>query len=170
MKRVLLICMAATTWTILRPAGGMDVGLRLAMWDDGVEMSNGQTAIESPELGSSVPVAWLGKYPELLFVANGDASTALRLMTGKLDSSGRALHVWHDYLTGTDPLDVDDTLKAFIEVHDDMPNVTWAPNLNTNGVLRRVYTIWGKTNLVDGAWVTPTNSAHRFFKVTVEMP
>ena len=51
-----------------------------------------------------------------------------------------------------------------------VPQVTWSPNLNTNGI-ERIYTIWGKTNLTDGAdWECPTNAAHRFFKVTVEMP
>ncbi len=45
----------------------------------------------------------------------------------------------------------------------------WSPNFNTNGEVR-VYTVMGKTNLTDAAWVCPTNAAHRFFKVKVEMP
>ena len=28
-----------------------------------------------------------------------------------------------------------------------------------------VYTVLGKTNLTDAAWVCPTNAAHQFFKV-----
>ena len=32
-----------------------------------------------------------------------------------------------------------------------------------------VYTVLGKTNPVNAAWVCPTNAAHRFFKVKVEM-
>ena len=32
-----------------------------------------------------------------------------------------------------------------------------------------MYTILCKTNLTDAAWVCPTNAAHRFFKVKVEM-
>jgi len=51
-----------------------------------------------------------------------------------------------------------------------VPQVAWSPNLNTNGI-ERIYTIWGKTNLTDGAeWECPTNAAHRFFKVTVGLP
>ncbi len=50
-----------------------------------------------------------------------------------------------------------------------MPIVTWTPNLNTNGEVR-VYTVMGTTNLTDAAWVCPTNSGHRFFKVKVELP
>ena len=61
-------------------------------------------------------------------------------------------------------------LTAGIEFVGVVPQVTWSPNLNTNGI-ERTYTIWGKTNLTDGAdWECPTNAAHRFFKVTVEMP
>ena len=54
-------------------------------------------------------------------------------------------------------------------VLNDMPVVTWTPNLNTNGEVR-VYNVWGKTNLTDAAWMCHTNSSHRFFKVKVGMP
>ena len=30
--------------------------------------------------------------------------------------------------------------------------------------------VYGKESLVDAVWIYPTNSLHRFFKVTVEMP
>ena len=33
----------------------------------------------------------------------------------------------------------------------------------------RAYAIYGKTNLTDRAWHSPTNAASRFFKVGVEM-
>ena len=58
---------------------------------------------------------------------------------------------------------------AGIEFVDGVPQVTWSPNLNTNGT-ERIYTIWGKESLTDAAWHSPTNAAHRFFKVSVEMP
>ena len=58
---------------------------------------------------------------------------------------------------------------AGIEFVDDVPQVTWSPNLNTNGT-ERIYTIWGKESLTDAAWHSPTNAADRFFKVSVEMP
>ena len=48
-------------------------------------------------------------------------------------------------------------------------SIFWLPNLNTNGT-ERIYTIWGKTNLTDAEWMSPTNSGHRFFKVEVELP
>ena len=48
-------------------------------------------------------------------------------------------------------------------------NLTWILDFNTNGEVR-VYTVYGKESLEDAKWTTPTNSAHRFFKVGVEMP
>ena len=81
-----------------------------------------------------------------------------------------ALTVWQDYVAGTDPMNVASVFTAVIEFVGGAPQVTWAPNLNTNGVVRS-YTIWGKESLTDAAdWECPTNAAHRFFKVTVEMP
>ncbi len=62
-----------------------------------------------------------------------------------------------------------DFLRAMIAISNGMPCVAWNPNLNTNGEVR-VYTVMGKTNLTDAALVCPTNAAHRFFKVKVEMP
>ena len=51
-----------------------------------------------------------------------------------------------------------------------VPQITWSPNLNTNGS-ERIYIFWGKTNLTDDAeWMCPTNPGHRFFKVEVELP
>jgi hypothetical protein len=53
---------------------------------------------------------------------------------------------------------------------DGAPVVKWEPDLNTNGVIR-AYKVYGKETLEGGGeWQYPTNSLHRFFKVTVEMP
>ena len=80
-----------------------------------------------------------------------------------------AMSVWQDYVAGTNPTNTMDFLRSVISFSNGMPCVTWAPNLNTNGNVR-AYTVLGKTNLADAAWVCPTNAAHRFFKVKVEMP
>ena len=78
--------------------------------------------------------------------------------------------VWECYVAGISPTNETAKFTAAIEMVDGVPQITWSPNLNTNGV-ERTYTIWGKTNLTDGVeWECPTNSAHRFFKVRVEMP
>ena len=57
-----------------------------------------------------------------------------------------------------------------IEMRDGAPVVTWEPDLNTNGIIR-TYKVYGKETLDGGGeWQYPTNSLHRFFKVSVEMP
>ena len=58
---------------------------------------------------------------------------------------------------------------ARIEVVDGVPQITWLPNLNTNGVVRS-YTIWSKAHLTDAVWHSPTSVADQFFKVAVGMP
>ena len=40
----------------------------------------------------------------------------------------------------------------------------------SGGKSERLYKIYGKEKLSDADWVYPTNTLHRFFKVTVEMP
>ena len=71
------------------------------------------------------------------------------------------------------PSFTDVIFRTMITMLNDVPYVSWTPNLNTNGEVR-VYTVLGKTNLTDkpdGCGVdVPTNAAHRFFKVKVEMP
>ena len=77
--------------------------------------------------------------------------------------------MWQDYVAGTDPTNAASVFTAGIEMVGGVPQVTWSPNLNTNGI-ERSYTIWGKESLTDAAWHSPTNTADRFFKVSVEMP
>ena len=38
-----------------------------------------------------------------------------------------------------------------------VPQVTWSPNLNTNGEVRS-YTIWGKENLTGAAGISPVGA------------
>ena len=60
--------------------------------------------------------------------------------------------------------------SASIEMVDGEAKITWEPDLNTNGTIR-TYKIFGSETLEDGGtWQYPTNSLHRFFKVTVDMP
>lgn len=56
-----------------------------------------------------------------------------------------------------------------IDMVDGLPVVTSSPKLSAGEEARRSYTIYGKTNLTDKAWHSPTNEASRFFKVGVEM-
>ena len=138
------------------------------IWVDQVQWSpadgSGYT-LTSPE---PVPYSWLSQYG--LGVASGDFETAANAANGKT-IWGRPMSVWQDYVAGTVPTNLESTLKARIEMQGATPLVTWDPNLNEDGVERRLYKVYGSETLENGGeWQYPTNSLHRFFKVTVEMP
>lgn len=73
------------------------------------------------------------------------------------------------YIAGFDPADPAAQLKALISSTGNDVRISWTPNLNT-GAVTRIYRVQGRQDLATGAWVTPANSSHRFFKVSVEMP
>ena len=78
--------------------------------------------------------------------------------------------VWECYVTGISPTNEAAKFSAKIEMKDGAPVVTWKPDLNTNGIVR-IYKVYGSETLENGGdWQYPTNSFHKFFKVTVEMP
>ena len=78
--------------------------------------------------------------------------------------------VWECYVAGISPTNAVAQFTAKIEMKDGAPIVTWEPDLNTNGIIR-TYKVYGSETLENGGdWQYPTNSLHRFFKVTVEMP
>ena len=110
-----------------------------------------------------VPYAWLDAHvPEV--VHDYEAYEAAAKTTA---ANGRP--VWECYVAGLDPTNETSKFTAFISLSNRIPYITWSPNLNTNGI-ERIYTVLGKTNLTDTVEWAPTNSAHRFFKVKVEMP
>ena len=138
------------------------------VWVDQVQWSpadgSGYT-LTSPE---PVPYSWLRQYN--LGVASGDFEAAANAANGKT-ICGRPMSVWQDYVAGTVPTNLESMLKARIEMQGETPLVTWKPNLNEDGVARRLYKVYGSETLENGGeWQYPTNSLHRFFKVTVEMP
>ena len=138
------------------------------VWVDQVQWSpadgSGYT-LTSPE---PVPYSWLRQYN--LGVASGDFEAAANAVNGKT-IWGRPMSVWQDYVAGTVPTNLESTLKARIEMQGETPIVTWDPNLNEDGVARRLYKVYGSETLENGGeWQYPTNALHRFFRVTVEMP
>jgi len=116
-----------------------------------------------------VPYAWLDTYGQGRLT---DFETAAKAKSGKVDGAGRELTVEEEYVAGTDPTNATSKLRAFIDMSEGAPKVSWNPDLNEKGTKsNRDYKVWGKESLDDGAaWEYPTNSLHRFFKVTVEMP
>ena len=117
-----------------------------------------------------VPYAWLLQNWPGTVDEYYSYEAAAKATSGKTDCSGNALQVWQDYVAGTDPINLMSRFTAKIEMIGGAPVVTWEPDLNTNGVIR-TYKVYGKETLDGGGeWQYPTNSLHRFFKVTVEMP
>lgn len=118
----------------------------------------------SPE---PVPYSWLRQYN--LGVLEGDFEAAANAASSKMNW-GRPTCVWEEYVAGVDPTNAASIFMAKIEMKDGTPVVTWEPNLNTNGIVR-IYKVYGSETLENGGdWQYPTNSLHKFFKVTVEMP
>jgi len=111
-----------------------------------------------------VPYAWLDGF------ALGDGSEAGYETAANAPAANGANDVWACYVAGLDPTNATSRFFAEIDATVDPPRVTWSPDLNEGGTKNeRVYTVEGKTNLVDTSW-GPTNEATRFFRVKVEMP
>jgi hypothetical protein len=168
-------CLAIAVCMIGIQALGMNIGLRLAMWDDGVEDPSGSIYVELPEQKALVPMSWMESYPSLLTRAFGDRSFALRLPTGKFDAVGMPMYAWQDFVAGTNPTLPNDILRVTINVEKEMVDVSWIPRLPIEEESKRVYTIYGKKSLssTEDAW-TPLSSQkenflYKFFKVGVKM-
>ena len=109
-----------------------------------------------------------GKKDAFIAKFGDDFSSAMMKKTGKKDSDGKELLVWHDYVAGTDPTDINSTFKAIIEIQDGKPVIGWEPDLNSVGE-ERVYIVQGKERLSD-IWHSPITVLDHFFKVDVLMP
>ena len=116
--------------------------------------------------GVKIPVTWLdGNAPAAVAAAGGDYEAAARAI-----AANGADKVWQCYLSGVSPTNATERFLAHIAVTNGTADVWWTPDLNEGGTKNeRVYTVEGKTNLVDQSW-GPTNEATRFFRVKVEMP
>ncbi|MBQ6103169.1 MAG: hypothetical protein IJL06_05800, partial [Kiritimatiellae bacterium] len=111
-----------------------------------------------------VPYAWLDGY------ALGDGSEAGYETAANAPAANGANDVWACYVAGLDPTNATSRFFAEIDATVDPPRVSWTPDLNEGGTKNeRVYTVEGKTNLVDRSW-GPTNESTRFFRVKVSMP
>ena len=104
-------------------------------------------------------------YPSILSEHGDDYEAAAKAMS----ANGRN-KVWECFVAGISPTNETAKLSAKIDMKDGAPVVTWEPDLNTNGIVR-IYKVYGSETLENGGdWQYPTNSLHKFFKVTVEMP
>ena len=112
---------------------------------------------------AAVPVEWLGAYG---YVDEDSTPASLQQVMAQAGDNGMPL--WESWVAGLDPWNPDSQLMANIAVVGDEIEVSWTPDLS-NAEPKRHYTVMGKTNLTDTAWVIPANEEHRFFKVTVTM-
>jgi len=74
------------------------------------------------------------------------------------------LPIWQSYIAGLSPTNAQSTFTASISFTNGTPYISWTPNL-----LGRTYTVQGKADLTSPSWGS-TNSASRFFKVSVDLP
>ena len=148
-------------------AEGDDCGwLDLVSWSGAVP---GPEREETETTPVPVPYVWLDRYPSILETAGGDYEAAANAPTGKRDAAGEPMHVWQDFVAGTDPTKPDDVLRVSIDMQDGQPSVTWSPDL---GDARR-YQLLGAATLT-GSWTKREGNvpdpADRFFKVSVSLP
>ena len=114
----------------------------------------------------AVPNTWVDEYRLMETTGASDYLAALMTPSGKIGYGGAPLCYWADYVAGTVPTNPASVFRVTgFSVVDGAIVITWDPNRDD-----REYTVWGKTNLTDAAWHTPTNSASRFFRVEVGMP
>ena len=112
----------------------------------------------------AVDKTWLeGNASLFLAAAGGDYETAAESV------AANGMRVWECYVAGLDTTDPDSRFKVAMEMKEGLPVLTWRPNLNEE-IESRIYTIYGKQTLNGEDWTTPTNSLHRFFKVSVALP
>ena len=169
------------SWSYKKDVEG-SVGGDCAWLDEVVWMPNSGTP---PELTSEEVGRWISGDLATRFAKSGESAeeyeirfaekfgsdpvAALSMPTDKKDAQGNEMYVWQDYVAGTDPTDTNSVFTAKVEIVDGTPVVTWEPKLSDGEEALRNYTIYGKTNLTDKAWHSPTNEASRFFKVEVDM-
>ncbi|MCL1919643.1 MAG: InlB B-repeat-containing protein [Kiritimatiellaeota bacterium] len=105
-----------------------------------------------------VPYTWLNQWENN--IEDYEASAKVQGLNGYL--------VWESYVAGLTPTDANSRFRItniVVNAESRISALDWNPRRSD-----RVYTVWGKTNLTDKAWHSPTNDATRFFKVTVELP
>lgn len=102
-----------------------------------------------------------------------DYAAAFYKETGKIGMDGSKLRVWHDYVAGTDPLNITSQFEATITFDvQGIPQIDYQPKFDDpDEAAKRIYTRYGKRNLKDAAWsiINGDEADYNFFKVTVKM-
>lgn len=108
-------------------------------------------------------LAWLAATNAALYAETGATFGAF---AGLVGANGRTL--WTSYVAGFDPASPDDgELKLYIAVTNNIPYLSWKPNLGTSA---RSYTIYGAESLAPLVWEPVDDTAttrFKYFKVSV---
>ena len=105
----------------------------------------------------ALPVTWL--------IPRRQGATGLEDFARSQGANGYP--VWESYVAGLNPMDATSkfTITNLVaQIHGGVTRLDWTPHRAD-----RTYKVWGKTNLTDKTWHSPTNSATRFFKVSVDL-
>lgn len=115
---------------------------------------------------TTVPNAWIDKYPSFLAAAGGDYQAA----ANSVGANGVTLR--ESYVAGLDPTDEASKFTAILTIENGEPKISWSPDLSEDAV-PRTYTIYGKPSFdADEQWQVVTDgnkSKMKFFKVTVDL-
>ena len=153
---------------------------RVSITGNGTEIVKDHVDVEPGNGAKTIPVphSWFAGVKGLGERFGTDWDSVAYKPTGKKDAAGNALAVWHDYVAGTDPMDVKDVFHATIRMENDTPIIRWYPALNDTETQKgvrtgvRIYRVMGAETL-GGEWkeVAPGEERKcRFFKVAVEVP
>ena len=127
----------------------------VAVNDAPAESSDGTAALE-----------WLAATNETLYAETAGTFGAV---AGLVGANGRSLYA--SWLAGFDPANPDDgELKVAISVVNNVPHLTWMPDL---GPSARTYTILGSETIYSPVWEEVTDletTKAKYFKVTISPP
>lgn len=124
-----------------------------------------------------VPYKWLREKLGASAAATAEELESLAEVAspnGKAWPDGTQVKVWEDYWAGTDPNDPNDLFRAFIAVTNDVPTITWQPDMRT-GTPERVYHVLcaPTPSTRSEEWVewpgTEGAATNRFFKVELDL-
>lgn len=126
---------------------------------------NGSATVEVTQ-EHKVPYSWLRENFAV------DESTDFESLAEGDSPNGKPMKVWQEYWAGTNPNDPNDLFRANIAVSNDVPYITWYPDLRTNDPPRVYQVLCAPTPSASAQawaeWPGPGDSGastNRFFKV-----
>ncbi len=160
-------------------ANGVTGYLDCVSWTGDDSASDDEKALQAEKaVYDETFVAFMARYGGIdpATATAGDYLRAMAIQTGKLDVNGVSTTLLDEFIAGTVPTDMNDRFYATITLEDGNVYIGWVPNLNADGHIRRVYSVYGKREISDAWSARPltdeeiNSGYYRFFLVTVGMP